>query len=104
MRSKYGTLLPVFLVLLADFGQGLLAYTIHPCGAKTETALNMPEYMHSILTETPELAADTLVWLTRERKEWLQGRFVFGPGDMEELEAKKEEIVERDLMKLKLDV
>ncbi|KAF2162676.1 hypothetical protein M409DRAFT_26913 [Zasmidium cellare ATCC 36951] len=84
--------------------QGLLAYTIHPCGAKTETALNMPENMHFMLTETPELAADTLVWLTRERREWLQGRFVFGPGDMEELEGMKEEIVQRDLMKLKLDV
>lgn len=65
--------------------------------------MNMPENMHSILTDTPELAADTLVWLTKERREWLQGRFVMGPADMEELEGLKGEIVKRDLMKLKLD-
>ncbi|KAK4494790.1 hypothetical protein PRZ48_014146 [Zasmidium cellare] len=89
--------------LVAEYAeQGLLAYTIHPCGAKTETALNMPESMYFMLTETVELAADTLVWLTRERREWLQGRFVFGPSDMEELEGLKGRIVEGDLMKLKL--
>lgn len=66
--------------------------------------MNMPENMHSILTDTPELAADTLVWLTKERRDWLQGRFVMGPADMQELESKKDEIVKRDLMKLKLDV
>jgi hypothetical protein len=50
--------------------QGLIAYAIHPGGVKTETALNMPENMHSYLTQTAELSADTIVWLTRERKEW----------------------------------
>jgi hypothetical protein len=34
----------------------------------------------------------------------LAGRFVFGPIDMEELSAKKDEIVEKDLLKLKLTV
>ena len=36
----------------------------------TETALNMPESMHSYLTQTPELSADTIVWLTKEKREW----------------------------------
>ncbi|KEF52959.1 uncharacterized protein A1O9_10865 [Exophiala aquamarina CBS 119918] len=62
----------------------------------------MPEHMHSYLTQTPQMCADTIVWLARERKEWLAGRFVFGPADMEELAAKKNEIVEKDLLKLKL--
>lgn len=34
----------------------------------------------------------------------LSGRFVFGPVDMEELVAKKDEIVEKDLLKLKLTI
>lgn len=50
--------------------QGLIAYSIHPGGVKTDTALNMPENMHFLLTQTAELSADTIVWLTRERKEW----------------------------------
>lgn len=34
----------------------------------------------------------------------LSGRFVFGPQDMEELLEKKDEIVEKDLLKLRLVV
>ena len=50
--------------------QGLFAVTIHPSSVETETALNIPDYMHDILSDTAELAADTIVWLTRTRKEW----------------------------------
>ena len=50
--------------------QGLVAFTIHPSSVVTETALNMPESIHDILNDTAELAADTIVWLTRTRKEW----------------------------------
>jgi hypothetical protein len=32
----------------------------------------MPKEMHAILNDQPELGADTLVWLTRERKEWYE--------------------------------
>ncbi|KAK5042924.1 hypothetical protein LTR84_012013 [Exophiala bonariae] len=89
--------------LMAEYGDmGLIAYAVHPGGVKTETALNMPEYMHSYLTQTPQLCADTIVWLTRERKEWLAGRFVFGPLDMQELAAKESEILKKDSLKLKL--
>ncbi|KAF2483865.1 NAD-P-binding protein [Neohortaea acidophila] len=89
--------------LMAEYrDQGLIAYAIHPCGAKTELALNMPTSRHDVLTQTVELAGDTIAWLTRERREWLAGRFVYGPGSMEELLAKKDEIVEKDLLKLKL--
>ncbi|KAF7194272.1 Short chain dehydrogenase citE [Pseudocercospora fuligena] len=57
--------------LMAEYGQqGLIAFAVHPCSAPTETALNMPESMHFILTETPELAADTITWMTRTRREW----------------------------------
>ncbi|KAF2168627.1 hypothetical protein M409DRAFT_65517 [Zasmidium cellare ATCC 36951] len=91
--------------LLSEYGdQGLIAFAIHPAGAKTESALKMPEDSHHYLTQTPELAADTIVWMTRERRQWLSGRFVYGPVDMEELLAKKDEIVQKDLLKVKLTV
>jgi len=84
---------------------GLLAYSIHPGGVKTELAKSMPEAMRNrILTDTPELAGDSLVWLTKERREWLMDRFISAAWDMEELEARKEEIVEKDLLKFKMDV
>jgi hypothetical protein len=53
------------------------------------------------LIDTPELAADSLVWLTRERREWLAGRYVSCNWDMEELEERKEEMV-GDKLKLRI--
>ena len=82
--------------------QGLTAISIHPGGVKTDLAMNMPPEMQSALIDTPELAADTMVWLCRERRDWLAGRFASVNWDMEELEQKKQEIVERNLFKFRL--
>ncbi|KAJ9149038.1 Short chain dehydrogenase family protein [Pleurostoma richardsiae] len=84
--------------------QGLVAVVAHPGGVRTELALNMPEFMHAILVDEPELAGDTFVWLARERREWLAGRFISCTWDVEELEGKKGEIVERDLLKFRMAV
>ncbi|KAK9370465.1 hypothetical protein V1509DRAFT_651300 [Lipomyces kononenkoae] len=40
--------------------QGLVAFAIHPGGVPTELALNMPEQMHQVLVDTPQLAADSV--------------------------------------------
>ena len=60
--------------------------------------------MHHLLGDTPELAGDCLVWLMKERREWLMDRFVSVQWDMEELEAKEIQIEKRDLLKFKMAV
>ncbi|KAF3934719.1 C-factor [Dactylellina cionopaga] len=82
--------------------QGLIAMSLHPGGVKTELALNMPESVHHVLIDEPELPADTMVWLAKERREWLNGRYVSVTWDVEELEAKKKDIVEKDMLKFRL--
>lgn len=82
--------------------EGLLAYAIHPGGVKTELAMSMPEKHHDLLSEEPELAADTLVWLTKERRTWLADRYISVMWDMEELEKKREEIEDRNLLRVRL--
>lgn len=82
--------------------QGLIAISVHPGGVKTELALNMPPDKLSVLTDTPELAANTLVWLSRERRDWLSGRFATVNWDMEELEQKKQDILQRNLLKFRV--
>ena len=91
--------------LCADYKEeGLLAFSVHPGSVKTELAQGMPAYMHEMLKDTPELVGDSMVWLTGERREWLRDRFVSVSWDMEELEAKRGEIEERDLLKFKMAV
>lgn len=82
--------------------QGLVAIAMNPGGVKTQLALEMPGYMMDFLVDTVELSADTIVWLARERREWLRGRFVTATWKMDELESKKEEIVERNLLKFRM--
>ncbi|KAI6781126.1 uncharacterized protein J7T54_002482 [Emericellopsis cladophorae] len=84
------------------YQQGLIAISLHPGGIKTELAMNMPPDRHDVLTDTPELAADTLVWLSCERRDWLSGRFASVSWDMEELEQKKQDILERNLFKFRV--
>jgi NAD(P)-dependent dehydrogenase (short-subunit alcohol dehydrogenase family) len=90
-----------------DHGEGkdgMLAIAVHPGGVQTELALGMPEHMHEWLVDTPELSGDTLVWLGAERREWLGGRYVSACWDMEELSGMREEIVGKDLLKMRLAV
>ncbi|KAI0115352.1 putative oxidoreductase [Daldinia grandis] len=83
--------------------QGLVCYSAHPGGIKTELATNMPkDVQDSVLTDESALPADTLAWLGAERRPWMNGRFINVKWDMKELEAKKDEIVKGDLLKFRL--
>jgi NAD(P)-dependent dehydrogenase (short-subunit alcohol dehydrogenase family) len=89
--------------IIEEYGeQGLLAISVHPGGVNTELARNMPEQMHAVLVDTPQLAGDFFVKLTSERRDWLAGRYVSVNWDWNQLEAKKQEIVEKDLLKVRL--
>ena len=55
-----------------------------------------------MFVETVELSADTIVFLTKEKREWLGGRYINCTWDMPELMAKEGEIVKEDKLKVKL--
>lgn len=82
--------------------KGVLCYSIHPGGVMTELAKAMPKSAHGLLVDTPALAADSVVWLTAERREWLAGRYVSVTWDMEELVKKRDEIEAKDLLKVRM--
>ncbi|KAK3360518.1 short-chain dehydrogenase [Lasiosphaeria hispida] len=81
--------------------QGVLCYSYHPGGIVTDLSLNLPGPLHGILTDTVELGADTLVFLTSKKRDWLAGRYVSANSDMPELMAREGEIVKGDLLKFK---
>ena len=53
------------------------------------------------MVDKPELSADSLAFLTSEKREWLGGRYINVYWDMPELLAKKHEIVQGDKLKMK---
>ncbi|KAL2205788.1 NAD(P)-binding protein [Sarocladium strictum] len=91
--------------LQLEYGdQGLLAYCVNPGAIKTPMSKALPDSIRDLLPDKPDIAGDTIFWLAANRKEWLAGRYVSCPWDMEELLAKKDEIVEKDLLKMRMDV
>lgn len=110
MASAYGTskfavlkLTEFLLVEAAD--KGLVSYSVHPGAVLTELAeKGMPADTLAGLTDSPELAASTVVWLSSEKREWLSGRYLSATWDMEELVSRREEIVGGDKLKVRLVV
>ncbi|KAI1167456.1 hypothetical protein F5B18DRAFT_441036 [Nemania serpens] len=91
--------------IAADYEkQGIVCLAIHPGGVKTELAHGMPEDMWKWLVDEPALPAHTIVWLSKEHRPWLNGRFFSVTWDMEELEGKKDEIVKNDLLKFRMTI
>ena len=82
--------------------QGVVAYGLHPGAIPTDIGLTMPIFLHAKLIDKPELAADTMVFLVSEKREWLRGRYISCTWDMPEFLEKREEIVSEDKLKMKL--
>ncbi|RDW89735.1 putative NAD-P-binding protein [Coleophoma cylindrospora] len=89
--------------IMADYcEQGVLAYAVHPGSIMTVLSQNMPERLHHVLTDKPEIAADTMVFLTSEKRDWLAGRYISCNWDMPEFLSKKDEIVKGDKLKMRM--
>lgn len=89
----------------ADHGpDGVLAFAVHPGGVLTDMGKRLPQSSHAALTETPKLAADTIVFLTEKRREWLAARYLSVTWDVEELLSKEDEIVKGDKLKVRMIV
>lgn len=56
------------------------------------------------LTDKPELAGDTIVFLAHKRREWLAGCYISCKWDMPEFLERETEIVEGDKLKVRLVV
>lgn len=83
--------------------QGIIPIAIHPGGVLTDMPKRaVAKENHGIFVDSPELPADFIVWLSKERKEWLSGRYVSCNWDVTELEAEKEDIVQGDKLKVRM--
>ncbi|KAM3086284.1 hypothetical protein ACMFMG_000420 [Clarireedia jacksonii] len=82
--------------------EGLVAVTVHPGAVATPTAVpNTPEVFLPYLVDSEDLCGGFCVWLSKnlEDLKWLNGRFLDARWDVEELVEKKNEVIEKDLLK-----
>jgi NAD(P)-dependent dehydrogenase (short-subunit alcohol dehydrogenase family) len=87
---------------------GVTAFAVHPGAVLTpQTELHSNQkgdQWDQLLTDDPRLCGGWLTWLTKEKREWLSGRYLSINWDVEELEMKKEEIVRDDKLKFRMVV
>ncbi|KAG0306749.1 hypothetical protein BGZ99_001674, partial [Dissophora globulifera] len=100
--NKFAVLRFTEFVAVEYADQEIVAIAIHPGSVDTDMARILPTELHAYLVDTPELAADSVAWLTQHRHLWLSGRYVSVNWDLPELMAKKDEIVEGDKLKMRI--
>ncbi|KAE8419465.1 hypothetical protein BDV36DRAFT_138131 [Aspergillus pseudocaelatus] len=90
--------------LQLEYGEkGLLTFCVNPGAIKTKISEGvLPGMVRDGFPDSPDIAGDTIAWLAAERREWLRGRYVSCPWDMEELMKNKDEIVEKDKLKMRM--
>jgi NAD(P)-dependent dehydrogenase (short-subunit alcohol dehydrogenase family) len=59
-------------------------------------------YTDSVIVDTLELPGGFVAWLTKGERTWLNGRYVSVTWDVDDLQAKRKEIVEGDLLKMRM--
>ncbi|KAH8646379.1 putative oxidoreductase ucpA [Tricladium varicosporioides] len=78
-------------------------FSVHPGGVLTEMSKNI-EMIKQNLIDTPELCGGFVVWLTAGSRRWLNGRYLSATWNVDELEARKGEIIEGDKLKVRMVV
>jgi NAD(P)-dependent dehydrogenase (short-subunit alcohol dehydrogenase family) len=85
--------------------EGIFCAAVHPGAVVPEIMPEgAPDAFRDFATEDPGLCGAFLIWLVKQRRDWLNGRYVDATWDVDELEARKEEIVEKDMLKMRLVV
>ena len=89
--------------------KGIIGFSVHPGNILTDMVgggESLDLALKAVFTETPELCGDSLVYLAKERLEWLSGRYINCTWDLPELTSPemKQRIVEGDLLKVRLAV
>ena len=87
--------------------EGLSSFSVHPGAVPSEMADDTaPESFRKYLIDSPELCGAFIVSLTKDmsKSAWMRGRLLSANWDIDELGSKKDEIMEKDLLKLKLAV
>ncbi|KAF7157291.1 hypothetical protein CNMCM5623_001414 [Aspergillus felis] len=80
----------------------ITSVSLHPGMVLTDMGRSAP-WLAPFMKDTAELCGGTAVWLASGDRHFLSGRYVAANWDVEELEARKEEIVQENLLTVRLN-
>ncbi|KAF2758092.1 NAD(P)-binding protein [Pseudovirgaria hyperparasitica] len=84
---------------------GVKAFSVHPGEVNTGPGpVGAPAGFTEILKDDPDLCGSVCLWLTQGEKSWLSGRYISSEWDLEELKTRKDEIVNGDKLKSRLQL
>jgi NAD(P)-dependent dehydrogenase (short-subunit alcohol dehydrogenase family) len=106
--------------VVVEYGdQGVNCLSLHPGGVPTQIVQGLGPWVQAgtfyviysliilispAMTDTPDLCGGFVTWHTKGQRAWLNGRYVSATWDVDELETKKDEIVEADKLKYRMVV
>lgn len=103
--SKFAAVRLIEQVHEAHSSNGICAISLHPGGVATGMGSEVPDgFPMSVLTEDVGLCGAVCVWLTKEKRSWLSGRWVSSKWDVENLESMKDDIVKEDKLRYRMAV
>jgi NAD(P)-dependent dehydrogenase (short-subunit alcohol dehydrogenase family) len=79
----------------------ITSVSLDPGIVPTDMGRSVP-FLAPFMLDTPELVGGAAVWLSSGDKSFLSGRYVSSNWDVEEIELRKDEIVEEDQLKFKI--
>ncbi|KAI4233819.1 MAG: hypothetical protein LQ349_004170 [Xanthoria aureola] len=85
--------------------QGVIPFCIHPGNIPTELLGGpeaIPDHFKHVVVETPQLSADTIIYLVKEKRQWLAGRYINCTWDMPQIMAMEDDIVKGDKLKVRM--
>lgn len=82
--------------------EGINVFAVHPGAVKTSSPPGMPDWVLDMSKDDPALCGAFCIWLVKENRSWLSGRYLAANWDVAELEARKDEIVNEDKLKMRL--
>ncbi|KAI4861346.1 hypothetical protein F4820DRAFT_452038 [Hypoxylon rubiginosum] len=91
-----------FIEMLAATEPDTFTAAIHPGNVKTEMGKVTPKEIFDVLPDDPSLCGSFIVWLIKERRMWLSGRYLSSNWDVDELASKEAQIVQENKLKIRM--
>ncbi|KAJ5584245.1 uncharacterized protein N7459_004045 [Penicillium hispanicum] len=89
----------------SEYGdQGVLAYAVNPGAVPTQMGEKVALDTGTALVDSADVCADTITFLTSEKRDWLQGRYISALWNMEVFLGRKEDIVTNDFLKVRMAI